>query len=153
MRQGAWRIVKARHAPEAFGGEGARRYGGRWTSPGQPVVYAAEHASLAILEMLVHLGSARSLSAYIIIQCDFEERLVERVPAATLAAGWRDSPPPQSLRAIGDRWLAESRSAVLEVPSAVVPMERNYLLNPLHPDFARVVIGEQQAFHFDPRLA
>ncbi len=152
MKLEAWRIIKARHAAEAFSGEGPRRYGGRWTSPGVAVVYAAEHASLAVLEVLVHLGSSGQLPSYVIARCEFDPKLSERISAEDLPRDWRVSPPLQSLRAIGDRWAAEGRSAVLDVPSAVLPIERNYLLNPGHPDFKKVVTGEPRAFAFDPRL-
>jgi len=152
VKHEAWRIVKARHAAEAFNGEGPRRYGGRWTSPGVAVVYAAEHASLAVLEVLVHLGSSGLLPSYVITRCEFDPKLTERISADDLPRDWRVSPPLQSLRAIGDHWVFEGRSAVLDVPSAVLPIERNYLLNPGHADFKRVLLGEPQAFAFDPRL-
>ncbi len=152
MKLEAWRIVKARHAAEAFSGEGPRRYGGRWTSPGVAVVYTAEHASLAVLEVLVHLGSSGLLPSYIIARCEFDPKWTERISSDDLPRDWRISPPMQSLREIGDRWVSEGRSAVLDVSSAVLPIERNYLLNPAHADFKRVVVAEPTPFAFDPRL-
>ncbi|MCJ7512648.1 MAG: RES family NAD+ phosphorylase [Anaerolineales bacterium] len=152
MSSAAWRIVKSRYAAEAFSGEGARRFGGRWTSSGRPAVYTAEHASLAVLEVLVHLGSPQVLSAYSILRCEFDPSLLRALAPTVLPVDWRASPAPASLRLIGDRWLAEQESAVLGVPSAVLPLEHNYLLNPLHPDFARVALGKAQLFEFDPRL-
>ena len=148
----SWRIVKSRFADDVLSGEGARRYGGRWTSPGLPVVYTAEHASLAVLEVLVNLGSPRVLGAYVILSVDFEEAMIRRVQADELPAGWRASPPLQALREIGDTWLRSKASAVLGVPSAVLPMESNYLLNPVHADFGRLKAGRAEPFVFDPRL-
>ncbi len=69
----AWRITKATHAPDAFSGEGAWHFGGRWNSPGTRVVYTAEHASLAVLEVLVHLESSLTLPKYSLIQAEFDE--------------------------------------------------------------------------------
>lgn len=149
----AWRIVKTRYADEAFRGEGARRYGGRWTSPGRPVVYTAEHASLAALEVLVHLGSSRLLNAYSILRCEFDSALLRTLVPADLPVDWRSAPAPVSLRQIGDRWLTEQASPVLGVPSAVIPLEHNYLINPLHPEFPRLTLGSPEPFGFDPRLA
>lgn len=152
MSPAAWRIIKSRYGAEAFSGEGARRFGGRWTSPGRPAVYTAEHASLAVLEVLVHLGSPRVLSAYSILRCEFDPARLRVLDPTVLPLDWRASPAPASLRLIGDRWLAEQQSAVLGVPSAVLPLEHNYLLNPLHPDFPQLVLGAPMLFEFDPRL-
>jgi RES domain-containing protein len=148
----AFRIVKARHAARAFDGEGARRHGGRWTSPGVAAVYLAESAALAVLEVLVHLESSALLPSYVLIEARFPERKVESLDPRRLPAGWSDSPPPLALRALGDAWLREGRSALLRVPSAVVPSEWNYLLNPAHPGFGAVRIGSARAFILDPRL-
>ena len=78
--------------------------------------------------------------------------LIEDLPLKTLPAGWRQQPPPPSVQSIGDAWATEARSAVLRVPSVIIPHEHNYLLNPLHPDFKKVKIGKRETFSFDPRL-
>ena len=147
-----WRIVKASHAAAAFDGEGARLYGGRWNSPGTALVYTAESEALAALELLVHVRAPQLLAAYVSIPADFDEALVESVAVASLPSGWRRYPAPSALQQIGDRWVLEGRSAVLRVPSAVVPRESNFLLNPLHGDFARVALGAPAPFEFDGRL-
>jgi RES domain-containing protein len=148
----AWRLVKTRHLAHAFDGEGARLYGGRWNSPGLGVVYLAESLSLAALEILVHLQSTAPLVAFAAIPVRFDARLMRSVPAKALPADWRASPPPAALRTIGDAWLAEARSAVLAVPSAVVESERIFLVNPAHPGFARMHRGRPRPFAFDARL-
>ncbi|MCX6026475.1 MAG: RES domain-containing protein [Chloroflexi bacterium] len=148
----SWRLVKRKHSDDAFSGEGARQYGGRWNSRGVPVVYTAEHASLAVLEVFVHLGATKLLPEYVLIPVEFDEVLVEVVDDGTLPKHWRAYPAPVSLRTIGDQWVVEGRSAVLSVPSAVVSSERLYLLNPQHQDSARIAIGEAQVFAPDPRL-
>ncbi len=135
MNISAWRIVKRKHSRVAFTGEGARRFPGRWNLPGFPVVYAAGSLSLAALEVLVHLDFSDLLAGYVVFEVGFDESLVTEVDAA-----------------IGDQWLAAGTSAVLRVPSAVVPTESDFLLNPLHRDFRRVRIGKPASFRFDPRL-
>jgi RES domain-containing protein len=148
----AWRIVKARHAANAFDGEGARLEGGRWNSPGSPMVYTAGSAALAALEMLVHLGRAATLPSYVLIACSFDDALVTRLDRSRLPPHWRSYPALPDLQRLGDEWLKSHASAVFEVPSAVIPSEPNYLLNPRHRDFASVVQSAPQPFEFDLRL-
>jgi RES domain-containing protein len=148
----AWRIVKRRLARTAFDGEGARLEGGRWNSPGMPVVYTSASAALAALEILVHLGRGSVLDSYVLISCVFEERLVTELDPGRLPDDWRTYPAPAALQSIGDEWLASGSSVVLRVPSVVVATEANYLLNPRHPDFRAIRVHSPQPFVFDPRL-
>jgi RES domain-containing protein len=148
----AWRIVKARHVASAFTGEGARLAGGRWNSKGTAVVYAAESESLAMLEMLVHLGAGAALASYVVIRCDFDEALVTDVDTTALSSAWRTFPSPPELAAIGDAWVSLATSAVLRVPSALVASEVNYLFNPQHSEFKNIGIGAPSSFSFDRRL-
>jgi RES domain-containing protein len=148
----AWRIVKTRFASSAFDGEGARKFGGRFNSVGVPVVYTAGSRSLAILEMLVHTGDGNVLSSYSLCSVEFEAALVEKLEPANLPANWQDDPPPPEALALGDDWVSSSRSAVLQVPSAIVPDENNYLINPNHPDFPRLKIGTPEPISLDKRL-
>jgi RES domain-containing protein len=148
----AWRLVKSRHARAAFDGEGARLYGGRWNSQGSRVAYASDSVALAALEVLAHLQSTAVLQAYSLATIRFPESTVETVDPASLPAEWRRFPSPPENQAIGDRWVAEGRSLVLRVPSAIVPSASNYLINPAHPRFVAAVIEVPQRFAFDPRL-
>ena len=148
----AWRFVKAKHQEQAFAGEGARQFAGRWNNPGAPIVYAASGISLALLELLAHLEDASILSSYVLFRADINEKLVETLDDASLPNDWRASPAPPSTRAIGDHWFQGSRSAVLSVPSAVSPLERNYLINPAHPDFRKIKISGPLEYAFDPRI-
>lgn len=148
----AWRITKARHADRAYDGEGARRIGGRWNSKGVAMVYASASASLALLEVLVHLEDESLLPAYTLISAGLDEDRIERLDEAALPPGWRSSPAPPELREIGDDWATSLRSVALAVPSAVVPWETNLLLNPSHPRFAELRIDAPRRFELDPRL-
>lgn len=147
----AWRLTKTKYLSSAWDGEGAKRSGGRWNSIGVPVVYTSATLSLALVEVLVHLPSG-ILPAYSAIPIEFEEFLVTNVGPGQLPANWKDYPPSAETQAIGDRWVADTRSPLLRVPSVVVANEFNYVLNPSHPDFSRVRIGTPIPFPFDPRL-
>jgi RES domain-containing protein len=148
---GAWRLTKTRYLETAWDGEGARRSGGRWNSPGTPVVYVSATLSLALVEVLVHLSSG-VLPAYTAVPIEFDDSLAEELRAEELPAQWKHYPACPETRVIGDGWVRDARSALLRVPSVVVPVEFNYLVNPAHPEFARVRIGAALPFPFDPRL-
>jgi RES domain-containing protein len=148
----AWRLIKSRHARAAFGGEGARLYGGRWNSPGTRVAYASDSIALAALEVLAHLESTAVLQAYSIATIRFPASAIETVDTASLPAEWRRFPSPPENQVLGDRWVAEGRSLVLRVPSAIVPSASNYLINPAHPRFIAAVVEAPERFAFDPRL-
>lgn len=149
----AWRITKGTRAASAFDGEGARIAGGRWNTPGHRVVYTSASAALAALEIVVNVPRPHLLASYVLVRCEFPEALVERLPMDSLPADWRSSPVPPETQTIGDGWLRSQRSAVLEVPSAVIETERNFLLNPEHPDFRRIRVSQPTPFFFDVRLA
>lgn len=147
----AWRIVKQRYAHTAFSGEGARMRGGRWNNPGTAMVYTSSSVSLAMLETLVHLAP-KVLGNYLVAKVKFDKRLVLSMAAGDLPPNWKDHKAPLEIKWIGDQWIAEQRSAVLEVPSAVNSLETNYLLNPMHGDYHKVLIGEFEPCPFDERL-
>ena len=148
----AWRIVKSRYAADAFNGEGARLYGSRWTSRGRRAVSASASAALAILEVLVHLEAPAILPAYMLIPITIPDDAIQRIDPAELPPDWREYPPPARLQELGDAWLDAGITPVLQVPSAIVPAEFNFVLNPAHPAFARIRIGQPRPYSFDPRL-
>ena len=153
MRLTAWRIAKRKHAKTAFTGEGARLFGGRWNNPGTSIVYTAQSQSLAVLEMLVHLDTPELLGKYVLFEVGIDDPLITHVDPSTLPRTWRADPPPSRVRAIGDDWINAGTSAVLRVPSVLVPTENNFLLNPRHKDFSGLRISEPMPFRFDSRLA
>jgi RES domain-containing protein len=116
------------------------------------VVYVSGSRALAVLEVLAGLGSTATLPAWVLIGVRFPSSLVSVLELADLPDGWDATPPGPPSRAAGDRWLAEAPSSVLRVPSVIVPAEPNYLLNPSHPDFSRVEIGEPEELRLDARL-
>lgn len=148
-----WRITSKKFKESAFSGEGARLFGGRWNSPGIPLIYTAESKSLVVLEILVHLESPELLRNFMLFEVKVEESLVADIDPALLPEDWRESPPPIAAQKIGNDWANNVRSVALRVPSAIVPGEFNFLLNPLHPDFGRLQVGRPQTFLLDSRLA
>lgn len=150
----AWRLVKRRYLDGAFDGEGARRYGGRWNSPGRPVVYLGGTPAVAALEVMVHNARATLLDErFVIVPVDVPDELVLDLDTSVLPPGWHDPTDTAAAAAIGDAWLESAASLALRVPSAVTLLDTNLLLNPAHPDMARAVIGEPRTFRFDARLA
>ena len=148
-----WRICKRQLLRNAFSGEGAAATGGRWNSPGTPMVYAAGTQSLAALEILVHTADPNDLVDldYVVIPVELDEAMILNPPK--LPRGWRTYPAPPSTMKMGDLWAGKKASLALRVPSVVIPTESNYLLNPAHPQFRKLTIGKAQSFTFDNRLA
>ena len=148
-----WRMVKQQRVADAFSGEGARLFGGRWNSGGLPFIYAAESRALAALEILVHVDDGGLMEDYLCIPVRFDRRLMQRLASVSLPGNWRTSPPPRATQRVGDEWAREARSVVLEVPSVLIPGESNYLINPRHPGFKKLKIGVPEPFAFDSRLS
>jgi len=147
-----WRITKARYAADAFSGVGARRYGGRWNTPGVPMVYASSSLALAAIELFVHLEPNLQPDDLVAIAATLPGgEPARRISQDELPLNWwnRDF---ASLRAIGDAWIREKPSLAIEVPSAALREEWNVLVNPAHPRAADIQIKEPEPFHFDARM-
>jgi len=136
-----WRICREPFSD--LSGEGARLFGGRWNSPGRPLIYAAETAALAVLEVRVHLDLDWDTlpDDYVLVGIKVPALLTEDV--ANL---------PSDPRAVGDQWIESRRSALLRVPSVIVPESGNVLINPSHPDASMITIESVRPFSFDQRL-
>lgn len=147
----SYRICKAEHSePDGYG---AGQYGGRWNSIGNAVVYTSESRSLAVLEILVHAESVEfMIGSYVIRRFEFDDGLVEQLDSHRLPVGWDDEVVSESSQSAGDTWLHAKTRPVLRVPSVIVPYESNFLINPRHPEFARISVGDPEPFDIDPRL-
>jgi RES domain-containing protein len=151
----AWRLVNKKYLSDAFTGEGARLGGGRWNHVGTPVVYVSETQSLAILELFVNFTKidiklSNSLFA-IPVEIPDSVRTVE-VSLKDLKPDWRSSPPPDSTRDVGTQWVRKGVSAILRVPSVIIPEEYNIVINPQHADFAKITIGDPKHIGLDKRM-
>jgi RES domain-containing protein len=149
-----WRICRRRYAKRAFDGKGAREYGGRWNRRGDVVAYASSTLSLAALELFVNLVPARVPKDLVAIAADIPDGVsIEQWEVSTLSRNWTQTAPlPEILQDLGSEWIRSQRTAVLLVPSVVIPEEFNVLLNPTHADYARFEVGRPRRFQFDPRM-
>ena len=101
----------------------------------------------------MHLDDDDLAKDYAGIPADIPDSMeITRIRTSDLPREWRNLPRPLALADLGSRWAAVRETAVLAVPSAIIPHELNYLLNPLHPHFKRIRIGRREPFSFDPRL-
>ena len=150
-----WRLLPEKFAHAPLDGEGARLYGGRWNPPGVAVVYASASLSLATLELLVHVGAPDLLPDDLVaVEMEVPDSLpVETLSAADLPRGWAAYPAPRALAALGKAWVAAGKTAILRVPSAVIPAEGNVLVSPSHADAKRVTVESRKPFRWDARLA
>lgn len=147
-----WRLCAKAHAAKAFSGEGAFLYGGRWNPPGLSLIYTSATLSLAALELYVNVEPEDVPGAFISMEALVPEGAsLETIDLKSLPRAWRRCPAPAALQAIGRRWLEQGETLLLSVPSVVIPEERNFLINPQHPEFSKLAIQRPKPFSFDPR--
>ncbi|MBI3118209.1 MAG: RES family NAD+ phosphorylase [Candidatus Hydrogenedentes bacterium] len=148
-----WRLCRAEFASEPLAGRGGLHTPGRWHFQGVPIVYNSATLSLAALEVLVHADRICTPDDFVAIEIDVPDGLpIERVSLRHLPKDWRVYPPPPVLQRRGQTWLTRGKTAVLQVPSALVPEESNYLINPLHADCRNIKAVTSRPFTMDARL-
>jgi RES domain-containing protein len=148
-----YRIVRKPYSKTPLDGEGPYRFGGRWSSPGTRLAYTAEHLSLAMLEYFVHIEASDPPKDLVVVVAEIPDNLSRvALTPKELPPNWRLVPAPPGLVAIGDSFAAERRGAILVLPSALVPSESNWLINPLHPQFAKIRVHPAEPFHYDIRF-
>ena len=145
-----YRITNARYADD-LSGNGARLYGGRWNSEGRAMVYLAASRSLAILESLAHLSPTNIPGDYVMLTVDAPDDFFE-IDIKLLPNNWSIYPEPNILKQIGNSFLQKNEYLLLKVPSAIVPQEFNYLMNPTHQKAGSVKIINKTPFIFDERI-
>ncbi len=144
-----YRLLRREFAlPDPFSGEGSFLYGGRWSSPGTRLSYASTYRSLAVLEYRAHIDPAFASQDLVIATLVIPDDVLI-APTPPLPENWRQTPAPEALREVGDRFVAACEAAAMLVPSVIVPEESNVLINPKHPDMGRV--AELVEFQFDSR--
>ncbi|MFZ0541662.1 MAG: RES family NAD+ phosphorylase [Candidatus Sulfotelmatobacter sp.] len=148
-----YRVLRKLYARSPLDGEGAYLYGGRWSSPGTRLAYTSEHQSLAMLEYFVHLDPDDAPPDLVLVTAELPNDLPSKVIAPhELPSSWRRSPAPADLARIGDEFVTQAKHCVLVVPSALASHENNWLLNPRHHDFRRVVVHGVEPLSYDPRM-
>jgi RES domain-containing protein len=148
-----YRVLRKAYARAPLDGEGAYRFGGRWSSAGTRLAYTSEHQSLAMLEYFVHLEAADAPRDLGLVTAEVPNDLPkERVAVDDLPANWRRSPAPAELAWVGDEFVSKAAHCVLTLPSALAPSENNWLLNPQHSGFGRVVVSRIEPLIYDERM-
>ncbi len=138
-----------------LGGKGAEITGGRWNEKGRAVIYAAENRALACLETIVHLGAGGLPFNRYLVEISIPDQVwqaARRETPPSLPVGWDAQPAGRASIALGTAWLRSARSAVLVIPSAIVPEECCVLVNPAHPDSAGIYAAKCRRWWYDPRL-
>jgi len=148
-----YRVLRKKYARTPLDGEGAYRYGGRWSSPGTRLSYTSEHQSLALLEYFVHLDQDDPPPDLVLAVAEVPDDLTrERIAASDLPANWREPAAPPELARFGDEFAQRAQHCLLLVPSVLAPAESNCLINPEHPDYKRIVVGGLEPLTYDPRM-
>lgn len=146
-----FRVTKDRYARD-LSGRGAELYGGRWNSPGRPALYASTSRPLALLETLAWTSMASLLNGgFVLITLECDDHDPGQI-SGKLPDGWTSVEMYASTRALGDKWLEARKSLLLNVPSAILPMETNVIFNPLHPSAKSIRIAEIYDIVMDPRV-
>mgnify|MGYP001810454142 CR=1 FL=1 len=147
-----FRLSKSKFAAD-LSGKGAEKSGGRWNSKGTAVVYTSESRALCTTEIAVHTPLGNLPQDYMLVSLEIpEDILIDEILATQIPAGWKSFPHAHSTQVIGDNFVLAGKFAVLKVPSVVVQGDFNYILNPAHPESARIKIKSIEPFNFDERL-
>jgi len=147
-----FRLSKQKYCYD-LSGRGAYLAGGRWNSKGVAIVYTGESRALCLTEVAVHIPYGTIPNDYFLVTLEIPEDSIEEITPGKLPKDWSSIPPPASTKKIGDEFVNAGRSLVLKVPSATVPGDFNFLINPLHKNITQVKITEDPIpFPFDPRL-
>lgn len=154
MTVAVWRIaaVTLNYSADDLSGAGAKASGGRWNSPGMAVVYASESIALAVHETVVHLRTAGLPLNRYLVRIDIPDAVWAARQALAPPPGWDAQPHGLPGVTAGDTWLKAGISAIMTVPSVIVPEERNVLINPAHPDSAGLTATIQRRWQYDTRL-
>ena len=149
----AYRIAKQKYIKD-LSGTGSKKYGGRWNQKGTSVLYTSENISLAVLETLVHVEIDNLPTDLKLLILNIPDSVtIKGLEVKNLPTNWRDYPAPDKLADIGSKWVDSSKNLILQVPSVVIPGEKNLLINPSHSEFKKVKIDEIVDFQFDDRFS
>jgi RES domain-containing protein len=152
-----WRI--ANETPDLrasdLSGGGAKAIGGRWNRKGTPAVYASTSIALATLETLAHLGDTIAIRNSFLVRISVPASVWAvraYVDVKSVPVTWMAEPPGITSIEIGNNWLEARSTALLVVPSVIVPEEHDVLINPMHPLARKLKATAVRQFVYDPRL-
>ncbi len=147
-----FRLSRKKYATE-LSGKGAAKSGNRWNSKGTEIIYTAESRALAMAEVMVHLSLQMLPADYMMLEIEIPDEIgIKEIAIADLEEGWNSHPPRTHTQRIGDYFIRENEYIILRVPSAVVPGDFNYLINPYHTESKEIKIINSRPFPFDERL-
>ena len=148
----AFRLSREKYA-SALSGKGAAIKGARWNSVGVEIIYTASNRSLAMAEVSVHLTLSTLPDDYMMLTIYLPDDVsMQKLTEKDLPIGWNAFPHPASTQAIGDKFVADNKYCVLQIPSAVTQGDYNLLINPYHSDFSKIKIIATEKFPFDKRI-
>jgi RES domain-containing protein len=147
-----FRLIRKKYGLE-LSGKGAALSGNRWNSKGTELIYCADSRALAMAEVAVHLSLSILPKDYVMVEIDIPSYIsITTLSKEDLPANWSSFPHVLDTQHVGDAFVTERKNCVLKVPSAVVPGDFNFLINPHHPHFSTIQIVGQEDFPFDSRL-
>jgi RES domain-containing protein len=147
-----YRLAKAVYSND-LSGKGAELSGGRWNSRGTPMIYTSQSRALCTAEIAVHTGLGILPVDFRLIQISIPDEIeIKQISSTELPADWAIFPPTHFTQKLGDKFISEKKYLVLQVPSAVIPGDWNYLINPLHLDISLIKIISVEEYNFDKRL-
>ncbi len=148
-----YRVLRKAYAKNPFDGEGAFRFGGRWSSPGVRLSYSSEHHSLAMLEYFVHLDKDDPPNDLVLAIAEGSDQVSRcQVEIGKLPANWRDAAAPPELARLGDEFAQQGQHCLLFVPSVLAPSENNCLINPEHSDYKKILVRDVEPLSYDARM-
>ncbi len=147
-----YRIAKQRYI-EDFSGEGAKLYGGRWNKRGTHLLYFSSSLSLCVLEILVHFNQGYTPTDLYFVEIEVPDRLINfKVDLSEVKAYLRDNPPHFSTQQFGSNWVNKNDDFALALPSAVLPIEDNVIINPNHKNWSKVKVLKTEPLNLDARV-
>lgn len=147
-----YRFSKAKYSTD-LSGKGAELYGGRWNSKGYAMLYTSQSRALAFTEIAMHIPFGIIPKDYFLISINIPDEVeLSAISPAELPKDWRSNPPALTTQKIGNQFITDLKFLVLKVPSAIVPGDFNFLINPNHPEFSKVSIQSREPFEFDSRF-
>lgn len=147
-----YRLCKESYSVSVLAGDGGRIAAGRWHGRGRRVVYCASSEALAVLELRVHLGRYIPRDRYVMHEIDVPDECIAELASQTLPSNWDAVPHTPASQVVGDEWLVSGRTVARRVPSVHTASDKNYLLNPEHPDIDKVRVAARRPYGFDHRL-
>ncbi len=148
----AYRLSREKFAA-TLSGRGAALKGARWNSIGVELIYTAGNRSLAMAEVAVHFTLATLPGDYMMTTIFIPDNIsIQKLNVSDLPTNWNTFPHPSTTQTIGNKFIADNKFCILQIPSAVTQGDYNLLINPNHRDFKRIKIIATDKFPFDKRI-